>query len=77
MDADHASPSFEVPTIPVRLEILHVIQIRETGEVKFSLELSNHLKEKVLVSFSLRDGRWLMGAITNGFNEVKQIQNSN
>jgi hypothetical protein len=67
----------EVPSIPVTLEVFHLIQVKSTAEIQFSLGMRNRTGEKVLVSFTVRDGRWLLGAIESGFVELKEMQSNN
>ncbi len=72
-----SSSNAEVPSIPVRLEIFHLIQLKATAEIHFSVGMRNRAGQKTLVSFSVQDGRWLLNALESGFVELKEIQSNN
>jgi len=68
-----------IPSIPVSLEVLNLIRLRNTGEICFSLGMRKMPGglEKTLISFPVGDARWLLNAIEQGFVDLKELQSSN
>lgn len=70
------SPEPSPPSLPVLLEVLNLIRVRPSGELRFSLGVAraDDPPEKLFFSFTVGDLKWLLGAGEQGLLDLKNYQ---